>query len=294
MQRFTSLAPHRTTSTLAVVAGLTPTLAAALFIGLVVGLAGCGSGGSFPDAPAKDAPPPTGTISTSWSIVSSVATPLTCVQVQGVFVTATIENIDTVGGTTELFSCNAGLGTSEDLAPGNYRMRLSLNNSSEAIAQIPFVGNIKVVSGQDTVVPLQSFTVNDRGTLRFTLASRPGGNCAAIAANGAGLDGITLELRREAGQVCTPTTFAIAAGAARPASTYVSSCVGPAVVGPCIDADQIVSIVDGASGPYRVVVGGMIANTTCWSAAQQTNIPVNQQVRMEAINLGATGAAACP
>ena len=62
-------------------------------------LASCGSGGSFPDAPAKDAPPPTGTIRASWSIQSSAATPLTCAQVQGVLVTATIENIDAVGGT---------------------------------------------------------------------------------------------------------------------------------------------------------------------------------------------------
>ena len=266
----------------------------AIALGLVLALASCGSGGSFPDAPAKDAPPPTGTISATWAIQSNTATPLTCAQVQGVLVTATIENIDAAGGTTELFTCNDGAGTSEPLTPGNYRIRLALNGSAGELAQVPFVGNIKVVSGQDTVVPVQTFTVNDRGTLRFTLASRPGGNCAAIGANGAGLDGVTLELRREAGQVCTPTTFAIAAGASRPASTYVSSCVGAAVAGPCIDADQLISIVDGVSGPYRVVVGGLIAGTTCWSAEQQTNIPVNQQVRMEAINLGATGASACP
>lgn len=263
-------------------------------LGFVMALASCGSGGSFPDAPAKDAPPPTGTISASWSIQSSAAAPLTCAQVQGVLVTATIENIDAVGGTTELFTCNDGMGTSEPLVPGNYRMRLSLNGSAGELAQAPLVGNIKVVSGQNTEVPLQSFTVNDRGTLRFTLASRPGGNCAALAANGAGLDGVTLELRREAGQVCTPTTFAVAAGAARPASTYVSSCVGAAAVGPCIDADQLISVVDGVSGPYRLVVGGVITGTRCWSAEQQTSIPVNQQVRMDAINLGATGAAGCP
>ncbi|MBP9086232.1 MAG: hypothetical protein KBG15_08935 [Kofleriaceae bacterium] len=267
---------------------------AGLVMGVVLGLASCGSGGSFPDAPAKDAPPPTGTISASWSIQSTAATPLTCAQVQGVLVTATIENIDAVGGTAELFTCNDGMGTSGPLTPGNYRMRLALNGSGGELAQVPFIGNIKVVSNQDTVVPLQSFTVDARGTLRFTLASRPGGNCAATAANGAGLDGVTLELRREAGQVCTPTTFAVAAGAARPARTYVSSCVGPAVVGPCIDADQIVSVVDGVSGPYRVAVGGIIAGSSCWSAEQQTNIPVNQQVRMETINLGATGAAGCP
>jgi hypothetical protein len=262
--------------------------------GLLVGLASCGSGGSFPDAPAKDAPPPTGTVSVSWAIQSTSAASITCAQVQGVLVTATIENMDAVGGTTELFTCNDGMGTSAALTPGNYRVRLALNGSAGELAQVPFVGNIRVVSGQDTAVPVQTFTVNDRGTLRFTLASRPGGNCAAIAANGAALDGITLELRKEAGQVCSPTTFAIAAGASRPASTYVSSCVGAAIVGPCIDADQVVSIVDGVSGPYRVVVGGQIAGTTCWSAEQQTNIPVNQLVRMEAINLGATGASACP
>ena len=288
IQRFTAVRLPRVAS---VYGAVTNT---AIGLGLAWALASCGSGGSFPDAPDKDAPPPTGTISTSWSIQSNAATPLSCTQVQGVLVTATIENIDAVGGTTELFTCNDGMGTSEPLAPGNYRMRLSLNGSAGELALLPFVGNIKVVSGQNTVVPSQSFMVNDRGTLRFTLASRPGGNCAAIAANGAGLEGVTLELRREAGQACLPTTFTVAAGAARPASMYMSSCVGAAVVGPCIDADQQISIVDGVSGPYRVVVGGVIAGTTCWSAEQQTSIPVNQQVRTDAINLGATGAAGCP
>ena len=105
---------------------------------------------------------------------------------------------------------------------------------------------------------------------------------------------MTLELRREAGQVCEPTTFAIAAGANLPAATYMSTCVGAPATLPCIDADQVISIVDGTSGPYRLVVGGLIATNTCWNAEQQTVIPVNQLTRTETVNLGATGNAGCP
>ncbi|HPH69887.1 MAG TPA: hypothetical protein PLF40_29245 [Kofleriaceae bacterium] len=260
----------------------------------LVTAAACGSGGGFPDAPTKDAPPPKGTMTLAWRVESSTGETIPCAQVQGQSVVATIENTDAVGGTTELFSCVDGMGTSGPLAPGNYRMRMALNGSGTQLAEAPTVGNIKIVSDQDTAVPAQVFTVNDRGTLKFTIASKPGGNCAAIAANGAGIEGMTLELRREAGQVCVPTTFMIAAGANLPASTYASTCVGAPTTLPCIDADQVISIIDGVSGPYRVVVGGVIATNSCWSAEQQTVIPVNQQTRTETVNLGATGNPGCP
>jgi hypothetical protein len=256
------------------------------------GLVGCGSGGQFPDAPTKDGPPPVGTLTLTWTIESLAAQTLSCSAVLANSVVADIQNLDQVGGVNDLYSCVDGTATSVGVAPGNYRVRLSLNGPGGQLSQLPFVGNVKVVSGQSTSVAVQKFSIDAQGTLRIKLASRAGGNCAA-APNGAAIDSMALELRDDPSLTCVPTTFMIAAGANRPASSYVSTCGAP-VAGPCIDADQTISIVNGPSGPYRVAVTGSTSGTSCWTAEQQTSIPTGQLVRDLSINLGPTGTAGCP
>jgi len=239
---------------------------------LLVVAVGCGSGGGFPDARPIDAPPPTGTFSLAWSLTNTNSQPITCDEIGGLTVTALLRNRDVQGGSTEVFTCGTLMGTSQALVPGIYDIDFELNGVSGLIATAPKQMGIVVTSGGNVQLAPVAFSVDATGGLKLNFTTgTAGGNCVATASNGAGITQTTITLTKLSTGACAPVTFTIAAGATQPASTYTVDCTTP-VVGPCIEADQQLSVAGVASGTYVIHVRGT-AGADCWKNDDQLPVP---------------------
>lgn len=256
--------------------------------------ASCGDGGGFPDAPGPDSPPPTGTFSLAWSVTDEGGAAVTCDQIGALTVTTVLRNPAVQGGSTEVFSCNTGMGTSPGISPGNYQIDFELNGSSAAPV-------IKTAPRQDIVVksnentPLQpiSFAVNAKGGLALSLAALgvTAGNCETTANMGAGITQFTLTLEKTSDLSCAAVTFDVSAGASGTAGTYVVNCGTPATIG-CLNADQVLSVANVASGSYRVHIRGT-SGTDCYVNNDSFNVPALGMTLTRTLNLAKT-TGACP
>lgn len=253
---------------------------------LLVVVVGCGSGGGFPDARPIDAPPPGGTMSLTWTVTNASGQPVACDDIGGISVTALLRNHDVQGGSTEVFTCGTGMGTTGLLTPGTYDVNYELNGISGLIAAVTGPTSIIVPSGMDVPLPPLAFVVDATGGLKLHLASNTtGGNCAPTSSQGAGITQTTITLTKASGGACAPITLAIGAGATsmRPASTYTIDCATP-VVGPCIEADQEITATAVPSGNYVIHVRAKAA-TSCWTNDDQLPIPPVSQDLVRTLNL---------
>ena len=66
-----------------------------------VTLAGCGSGGGFPDAPQDDAPPAPGTFTLEWAVTDTNNNLITCDQIGAQSVTAASASAPTLINLTD-------------------------------------------------------------------------------------------------------------------------------------------------------------------------------------------------
>ena len=82
-------------------------------------LAACGGGGGFPDAKQIDAAP-TGTFSATWSVIDQNSAPLACERISGQTMTVLAHNKAFDGGSTQIFTCGTGMGTSQAIIAGTY------------------------------------------------------------------------------------------------------------------------------------------------------------------------------
>lgn len=239
---------------------------------LALALVGCGSGGGFPDAMSDSPPPPGGTFSLAWSLTDTASAPVTCEQVGGLSVTLLLRNRAVMGGTTEVFSCGSGMGTTPPVAPGLYDVNFELTGINGLISTAPLQQGLTVTSGQDTPLQPVTFAVDAVGglDLHFT-ANATGGNCAPAASMGAGITNTTITLERASGP-CEPVTFDIAAGATQPASTYTVNCTAPAL-GPCIETDQGVTVTGVTSGDYIIRVRGKVGALDCYTNNDALKVP---------------------
>ncbi|HWU90790.1 MAG TPA: hypothetical protein VN253_26170, partial [Kofleriaceae bacterium] len=223
-----------------------PAIAAAVSFSLaaaVAGLAGagCGDDGGGLDA-MPDAPAP-GTISLSWSVTDANGQPITCEQVGAVAVSLEIREAGTAVGAPAAFTCATGSGTTQELPPGTYQVDLTLVDATGKLTALPRQAGIVVESGRDTPIGPVTFAVDAVGTLDlFVRASSVMSNCDAANQQGAGWTSVSISLSRPGGG-CQSATFAIGAGATRPATTYVASCTSPTVTA-CIERDQRVTAMD--------------------------------------------------
>jgi hypothetical protein len=253
--------------------------------------ASCGDDSGLPDARVIDGPPDAGTLSLSWTLADG-GTAVTCDQVGAVTVTLSILPMNAPSGFTEPFTCGSARGTSGPIAPGQYTVTISLAGAAGTVATVP-ARTVTVTSGQDTSLGAVAFEVDATGGLRFLIdADGVTSNCGA-APGGAAIEATHLELRT-LDEVCVPTTFAIAAGATRPAGTYVSDC-GTPTPAPCLDEDQIVSVAQAASGRFRLVAQGLIDGTACWEGTPFVRVPAGGATGpLLDVSLVRTGAAGCP
>ncbi|HEU0031570.1 MAG TPA: hypothetical protein VFQ53_13115 [Kofleriaceae bacterium] len=258
-------------------------------VSLVVTLAAlvgsCGGGGGFPVDAAPDSPPPGGRLSLAWSLTDTAAQPITCGQVGGQVVTLILHNRAIQGASTEVFGCTTGSGDTLPVLPGTYDVSFELNGMVGLLATAPPQMAIVVESNKTTALAPVTFAVEAIGGLELSLASgKPGGNCAAVASNGAGITATTITLVHTGGN-CEPVTFQISAGATKPASTYTVNCATP-VVGPCIESDQKLTVSNVPSGGYQIHVRGKVGTTDCWINDDGLAVPPLSKILKQTLNLG--------
>lgn len=258
-------------------------------------LLACGDGGGFPDAPGPDSPPPTGTFSLAWSLTDEGGAPITCDQIGAQTVTAVLRNPAVQGGSTEVFSCNSGMGTSPGIAPGNYQIDFELNGASSSASVIKTAPrqDIEIKSNQNTALQPLTFAVNATGGLALSLSALgvSAGNCAATTSSGAGIDQFKITLEKSTDLSCAQVTFAVSAGASGVAGTYVVNCTTPATIG-CLHSDQVLSVSNVASGGYRIHVRGR-SGTDCYVNDDSFSVPALGVTLTRTLNLAKTSVA-CP
>jgi hypothetical protein len=255
----------------------------------------CGDGGGFPDAALPDGPPPTGTFSLAWSLTDTNGAPVTCDQVGALTVTAVLRNPAVQGGSTEVFNCNTGSGTSPGIAPGNYQIDFELNGSSTTpVIMTSPRQDIEVKSGQNTPLMPISFAINATGGLALSLNALgvTAGNCETTANMGAGIDQFTITLEKTSDLSCAAVTFDVSAGTSGgTAGTYVVNCgtPNPSV---CLHADQTLSVANVVSGGYRVHIRGR-SGADCYVNNDTLPVPSLGMTTTRTLNLSKT-TGTCP
>jgi hypothetical protein len=262
---------------------------------VALAVSACGDGGGFPDAPGPDSPPPTGNFSLAWSVTDESGGAVTCDQIGAQTVTAVLRNPAVQGGSTEVFSCSTGMGTSPGTPPGNYQIDFELNGSSSAAPVIKTAPrqDIEVKSNETTRLAPITFAVNATGGVALSLSALgvTAGNCETTANSGAGIDQFTITLEKTSDLSCAAVTFAVSAGATGTAGDYTVNCGTPATVG-CLHADQMLTVANVASGSYRIHVRGR-SGTDCYVNDDTFSIPALGMTLTRTLNLAKT-AVACP
>ena len=231
----------------------------------VLTVAACSDDAGLPDArlPIDAALP--GQFTLTWSL-SHGGGPQSCASVGATSVSVELLPVGSAFGEVDGWSCASGTGTTRPLEPGLYDVYASVSGGGTLDGPIVRRG-VELRPGQTTTVEPIVFDVEPTGTLVFRVTTpSTGGNCAALAAMGAGITATTLELRDSAG-TCVPTTFAISAGATAPAGSYTSDCAGASYA--CLDADQDVTATMVASGSHTMALTGSIGAAACWKRTSQ-------------------------
>ncbi|CAN5922693.1 hypothetical protein BH11MYX3_BH11MYX3_35770 [soil metagenome] len=261
-------------------------------------LAGCGSGGGFPDAPPIDSPKPPGTFDLAWKVTDTSGNVITCDQIGAQTVTVLTRNRAIQGGSTEVFTCQTLMGTSGPLIAGTYDMSFELSGTggevgTGLIATAPQQSGIVITPGGKVELTPLTFAANATGGLKLNLASnKPGGNCGTVANNGAGITGMSLILQHAGTGTCEPITLTYPSNGTLPGGTYTVNCTNATIV-PCIEADQALTATGVPSGGYQVHVRGKIGSADCWANDDSMSIPPLARELVRTLNLGAT-ATPCP
>jgi hypothetical protein len=251
---------------------------------------GCGGGGGFPDASIEVDAALTGTFSLDWSLVKMAdGSALNCDPVGAQAVTLVLRNRGFDGGFTEVFSCNTKMGTTPPVPVGIYDVNFELNGISGLVATAAEQRGIEVTTNNNTALTPVTFTVNAVGALNVTIdALKPGGNCAPIASNGAGITNLRLTLNHASGGACEPATVMVGT------TPYTINCTAPTNI-PCIESTVAITAASLPSDNYQIHVradqSGPAVN--CYANDDSIRIPPNGMTFMRALNLGPTGTVGC-
>lgn len=251
---------------------------------LLVLLSACGDGGGFPDAAVPDTPP-TGTFSLTWSVIDQNSAPLPCERIAAQTMTVLTHHTAFDGGSTQIFTCKEGTGSSQAVFAGPYEMNFELSGTFGLLdTGIPQT-NVQVPAGGNVQLDPVTFQVEALGGVAFTLATgKPGGNCGAANAGGAGIDGVTITLDRNSDLACAPITLTISQGATQPGGAYTIDCTTPVVRG-CIEADQTLTATGIASDAYTIHVRGKVGTKDCYINNDSIQVPPLQKTLQRQLNL---------
>jgi hypothetical protein len=249
-------------------------------------VAACGGGGGFPDAPPTPDSPLPGKFSLEWSVIDTAQKPLACERIDGVTMTVLTRNIAIDGGSTQPFSCSTGMGASEPLVAGTYKLDFELSSPAFGVlATAPQQSAVVIEPGQETQLEPVTFQVDATGALALTLSAGAGGNCAAM-------DTISIALTHAGDGACEPLVLAVGAGATRPASTYTINCAAPTDV-PCIEDDQVITATGVASDQYTIRLRGKKGGTLCRTNDDTIRVPPLGMTLTRTLNFASTGNSGC-
>jgi hypothetical protein len=256
-----------------------------LSCGLYFVVAACGGGGGFPDARPADSAGPTGTFTVSWTVNDQNKQPISCDRIAGQTMTVLTHNLSVEGGATEPFSCNTGMGKSQGLQPGPYEMDFELTGTFGTLARAPRQAPVRIEANTNIDLAPVTFEVEALGGVALKLsAGKPGGNCGATNANGAGISGVSISLSHNSDGTCEPITFTITDGATQPGGSYTVNCTTPMVRG-CIEADQTITATSIPSDSYTIRIRGATAGPQCWVNDDSIQVPPLNKLLIRTLNL---------
>lgn len=261
-------------------------------------LAGCGSGGGFPDAASQqdDAPVVLGNFMLTWSILdSNSGSAVTCTAVGAQNVTVAAKDLIGTNDFGESFICSGGAGISMKFIPSTFDFNVSLvDGSGNVLAQGSAQDSVVIQPNLTTQLAPETFTLDAEGNLALELDSgKPGGNCAGSGSGGAGITGTTITLVHGLGSTCAPLALTIGSDANHGASTYTVNCTTP-MVGPCIEKDQVISASNVLSDTYTIHVAGDIGSAACWSNGVNLAVPPNGGTLTTTVDLSYQTGSGCP
>lgn len=205
-----------------------------------------------------------GTISLTWTLTNTAGQPITCGDVGAQNVVLVLRNILEVGGSTAVFGCGSGGGTTTPLSPGPYEIDFELRGTADLLAASPRRRNIVVVVGQDTPIGAVPFAVDAIGGFELVVRASPGTtNCGT----GTNISAMAIALRRP-DDTCQLTTLRIEPGG----RTYPVNCASMNLT-PCVENNQRVIATDLPSGSYKVEVVGRVGARDCWTASESLQVP---------------------
>ena len=248
---------------------------------LFVLLAACGGGGGFPDARPLDAPL-VGAFSATWSVVDQNSQPLSCDRIGGQTMTVLVHNKAFDGGSTQIFTCSTGMGTSQAILAGDYKFDFELGGSVGLLAKSTVQDNVAIPA--NTTTPLQPllFQVQATGGLALNISTgNAGGNCA----NGTAIQGFTISANHNSDATCEPLTLAIGAGMTNPAQTYTIDCTTPVVTNYCIENDQQITVTNVPSDGYTLHIRGKVNGLDCWKNDDNLQVPPLDKTLTRTLNL---------
>lgn len=248
-------------------------------------LAACGGGGGFPDAKQIDAAP-TGTFSATWSVVDQNSAPLACERISAQTMTVLAHNKAFDGGSTQIFTCGTGMGTSQAMIAGTYDFDFELGGTFGAYGRAP--SQLSVAIPPNVTTPLAPFTFMVQATgaieLKFD-TQKSGGNCGATGSGGAGITGVTITMNHVSDTTCAPLQLTISDGA-RPGAggSYTINCNTPTTFG-CIENDQTITASNISSDGYTMHIKGFIGANACWLNSDMIAVPPLDKTLQKTLNL---------
>ncbi len=227
------------------------------------------------------------TFSLSWSVVDTANAPLTCERIDGQAMTVVARNLAIDGGNTQIFSCASGMGQSQSLVPGTYKLDFELSSPAFGLlATAPQQSAVVIEPGGDTELAPVVFQVDATGAIALSL-SATGGNCVAMTT-------VSIALTHASDGACEPLVLNVGAGATsgKPASTYTINCAAPADV-PCIESDQLITATGVPADAYTIRLRGKKGTTTCQTNNDSLQVPPLGKTLTRTLNFAPTNATGC-
>ena len=211
--------------------------------------------------------------------------PISCDRIAGQTMTVLAHNKAFEGGSTQIFTCSSGMGTSQQMIAGAYDLDFELAGTFGFYVAAPSQLNVQIPANSNTALDPLVFKVTATGAIELKLATgKSGGNCGATNAGGAGIDAVTITMNHNSDTTCAPLTLTIGQGATQPGGTYTIDCNTPMTFG-CIEADQTITASGIPSDGYTMHVIGKIGTKSCYINNDTIQIPPLDKLLTRTLNL---------